>query len=472
MHNTEYIEQQTEEDLEFEITDLDPSDHVGSNTNSWLDTTLLAWQRLPLKRRRWRLASALGLLLLLAMLFSLNKASLSRPRSLLHSSSAASLATPSFPQQDGIACLTDAAWSPDSQFIAVLGYTQDCPQDEYVPGIVNLYNVHSHHLMKQLHPDEAIRRVLNGSLAFQGRPFGQQPPVSGNKAPALVLFYVHVTWSPDGQRLAFTFEIALRQPLLHGVVLMNSNDTNAQVLLQHQSASAPLYAEWDTQQTGSDPLNASPTAPSFTPAPPALAYHWSTGGTLVPETLLTDNQVPVAPQPGPIGSPDGNTSFTIWQPGLAHIISLGGSFRAYAWSTDFAAWSPGGRYLVDGIGLSGLVQPPGRLFPGYKAFIASRIMQAPLLPVHDATFLQVIQAATAIAWSPNGRLLAAYNARNIVDLYDCTNGRKLASLLIHSSYAAPPVGAIAMRWSPDGSRLLLSSVPWGLVYLWSPEQLS
>ncbi len=387
MHDTDYIEQQTAEDIEFEITDLDPSEHVGSNTTSWLDTRLLAWQRLPPRRRHWRLASALGVVLLLVTFVNLNKGAFSRPRSLLHSPAVVTLATPSFPQQDGIACLADAAWSPDSQFVAVLGYTQDCPQDEYVPGIVNLYNVHSHHLMKQLHPDEAIRRVLNGSLAFQGRPFGQQPPVSGNKAPALVLFYVHVTWSPDGRRLAFTFEIALRQPLLHGVVLMNSNDTNAQVLLQHQSASAPLYAEWDTQQTGSDPLNASPTAP----------------------------------QPGPIGSPDGNTSFTIWQPGLAHIISLGGSFRAYAWSTDFAAWSPGGRYLVDGIGLSGLVQPSGRLFPGYKAFITSRIVQAPLLPVHDATFLQVIQASTAIAWSPDGRILAAYSARNIVDLYDCTN---------------------------------------------------
>ncbi len=472
MHDTDYIEQQTEEDIELEITDLDQSDHVGSNTTCWLASKLLAWQRLPPRRRRWRLGSALGVLLLLVTFFGLNKGAFSRPISLLHSPAGAALATPSLLQQDGIACLADAAWSPDSQFIAVLGYTQNCPQDEYVPGIVNLYNVHSHHLMKQLHPDEAIRRVLNGSLASQGRPFGQQPPVSGNKAPALVLFYVHVIWSPDGQRLAFTFDIALRQPLLHGVVLMNSDDTNAQVLLQYQSASAPLNAEWDTQQTGSDPLNTSPTAPSFKPVPPALAYHWGTGGILVPETLLTDNQVPVAPQPGPVGSPDGNTSFTIWQPGLAHVISLGGSFRAYAWSTDFAAWSPGGRYLVDGIGLTGLVQPPGRLFPGYKAFIASRIVQAPLLPVHDATFLQVIQAATAIAWSPAGRILAAYTARNIVDLYDCTSGRKLASLLLHSSYAAPSVGAIAMRWSPDGSRLLLSSVPWGLVSLWSPEQLS
>ena len=176
MHDTDYIEQQTAEDIEFEITDLDPSEHVGSNTTSWLDTRLLAWQRLPPRRRHWRLASALGVVLLLVTFVNLNKGAFSRPRSLLHSPAVVTLATPSFPQQDGIACLADAAWSPDSQFVAVLGYTQDCPQDEYVPGIVNLYNVHSHHLMKQLHPDAAIMRVLYGSLVSRGDRLGNNLP--------------------------------------------------------------------------------------------------------------------------------------------------------------------------------------------------------------------------------------------------------------------------------------------------------
>ncbi len=87
MHDTDYIEQQTAEDIEFEITDLDPSEHVGSNTTSWLDTRLLAWQRLPPRRRHWRLASALGVVLLLVTFVNLNKGAFSRPRSLLHSRS-------------------------------------------------------------------------------------------------------------------------------------------------------------------------------------------------------------------------------------------------------------------------------------------------------------------------------------------------------------------------------------------------
>src|SRR5712692_3179246 len=208
MYDTDFIEQQTAEAIELEITDLDPSDHVGSTPTCWVSSKLLAWQGLSPRRRRFRLGSTVGLLLLLAMLFSLNKGAFSRPRSVLHPPAAASLATPSFPQQDGIACLADAEWSPDSQFIAVLGYTQDCPQDEYVPGIVNLYDVHSHHVIKQLHPDAAIERVLNGPPASAGRPFGPQPPVGGSGTPPLVLYYVHITWSPDGQRLAVTFELA------------------------------------------------------------------------------------------------------------------------------------------------------------------------------------------------------------------------------------------------------------------------
>ena len=93
--------------------------------------------------------------------------------------------------------------------------------------------------------------------------------------------------------------------------------------------------------------------------------------------------------------------------------------------------------------------------------------QAPLLPTHDASLLRVVDRATAIAWSPNGRLLAAYNAGNIVNLYKCADGRKLAFLHIDTKFAAPTVQAVVMRWSPDGSRLLLSSVSWGLVAIWN-----
>jgi len=143
----------------------------------------------------------------------------------------------------------------------------------------------------------------------------------------------------------------------------------------------------------------------------------------------------------------------------------------YTWSTDFVAWSPDGRYLVESIGVSGLLQPPGQPFPSRKALVASGLEQAPLLPIHDAVLLSVITSATSLAWSPNGRVLAAYSTGNIVTLYDCANGHKLATLHVHTTSPAPLAHAVVMRWSPNGAYLLLSSVPWGLISLWSVAHL-
>jgi len=143
----------------------------------------------------------------------------------------------------------------------------------------------------------------------------------------------------------------------------------------------------------------------------------------------------------------------------------------YTCSTDFAAWSPDGRYLVASIGVSGLLQPPGQLFPSRKALVNSGMEQAPLLPIHDEALLAVVERATALAWSPNGHILAAYAADNIVTLYECASGHKIASLHVPSTFPAPLAYAVVLRWSPDGSSLLLSSVPCGLISLWNTEHL-
>jgi WD40 repeat protein len=486
MNTPWHIEQKTtEEDVEIEITDLDLPDNTGNSTSSWFMSALLAWQRSPNKRRfkrYWHLASAPGILLLLVILCSLSHGfslpivssfgtalfSPARP-----SLAIAPLPAPPLPPQDGIACLADAAWSPDAHFIAVLGY-QDCPRGNYVLGLVNLYDVRSKHLVRQLKPDNVILPALNTAVSPPlRRSSGKQPPpdsAGGDTAPPIS--YGHVIWSPDDQRLAVTFELAAHQPSVHGVVLMNSDGERARVLLHHQHSSTRMYTEWDLDQVAST----SPSAPALKPLPPAVAYHWEGNGTLVPGILLTNTTVPAAPPlpPGPVGDPGGNTWFTIWQPGLAHFISLVDSsnvYSMYTWSTDFAAWSPDGRYLIDGIGLSGLLQPPGQLFPSHKALVASGVDQAPLLPIHDAVLLSVITSATAVSWSPNGRVLAAYSAGNIVNLYDCTNGHKLASWLVRTKAPAPLAHAIVLRWSPDGAYLLLSSVPWGLISLWSVAHL-
>ena len=142
-----HIEQEiAEEDGEVELTDLDPPGKTDNATSSWFRSALLAWQRSPNKRylkRYWRLASAPGIVLLLVLLCTLSHG-LSLPivnsfRMALFSPARPSLAlaplpAPPLPPHDGIACLADAAWSPDSHFIAVLGY-QDCPKGNYALGL-------------------------------------------------------------------------------------------------------------------------------------------------------------------------------------------------------------------------------------------------------------------------------------------------------------------------------------------------
>jgi hypothetical protein len=58
-----------------------------------------------------------------------------------------------------------------------------------------------------------------------------------------------------------------------------------------------------------------------------------------------------------------------------------------------------------------------------------------------------------------------------VSLYDCATGRRLATLPLPRAPISLLGVQAALRWSPDGSRLLLTSAQWGLAVLWGPDQL-
>lgn len=467
MHDAESTEQEkTAEDLEVEFTDLDLPDDTDSSKSLLLAFTLLNWQH-SLKRlhyrRYWRLVSTLSILLMLVVLFSLSN-ELSSPfvnsfSSAVFPSSQASPSLAALLQQENITCLKDAAWSTDSTLIAVLGYHKHCSEDDYPPDLLNLYDAHSRKLIAQLHPDAAIVHTLTSSVSFPQR----QPPV---------INYMHVIWSPDGHRIACTFNTVSVQPPVNGVVLMDRDGGHAQVLLQSQYTSASFYAEWDLARSRSVPFTSTQSNSSLMLLAPALAYHWGTNGTLVPDTPLTHTEMPAVPQPGPIGNPDGDPSFTIWQPGAVYMTAMTDSSHLFFWSASFAAWSPDGRYLVDGIAPFRLLWlPAGQLFPGSQVLAFAKENHVPLLLVSDRALQQVVETATALAWSPNGRLLAAFSSGKSVDLFDCTDGRRLASLVLESKNRTAPTGASVLRWSPDGTHLLFSNAIWALIgnsstFLW------
>src|SRR6185312_5758532 len=93
-------------------------------------------------------------------------------------------------------------------------------------------------------------------------------------------------------------------------------------------------------------------------------------------------------------------------------------------------------------------------------------------------------ATTAFAWSPDGKRLATIRilpgestvvlpGQYLVDIYDCATGKRLASLtpalrIASSSYS---MGGPLLRWSRDGSRLLIYDTVVDEATVWGPDKL-
>src|SRR5262249_37666412 len=124
----------------------------------------------------------------------------------------------------------------------------------------------------------------------------------------------------------------------------------------------------------------------------------------------------------PIGNPDGDPTFTIWQPGEADLLppltpdpTFPGVFM---FRTDFAAWSPANT-LVEPIELRGYLVPAPAPPPSPAQLAAAHLAGAPLLPLRDVALQTVFRTLRtagspgaesqriALAWRPDGKLLAA-----------------------------------------------------------------
>ena len=467
----------TEDDVQVEFIDLEeaPGPH---NKPPFLS------------RKRVQLITTSGIVLLVIILvlvlslsgnFSLLLAGLHlSPGSTPISSSRPSSPLPTLPapQQDGMACLINTAWSPDGTRFAVLGYSQRCPQTQYTyePGLVNLYDTHSTKLIAQVRPDATILSALRGhSSQFHG---------TAN------ILYDSVLWSPDGQQMAVTFSaFSSDQPAAIGLLLMPTHGKPKVLLWQiQQVAPFTFYLIWDLTQGkptmeiyGQENGNFLQNGVNISPAP---AYRWGTDGSLILEEQAGSVNATTS-SCGPIGNPSGDTTFTPWQPGQAAYITQLPTGPAhtpgvYVWNTSFIAWSPEGRYLADKLSTSGLLVLPGQPLPSQQTLVDLGADQLSMLTLRDQAIKKILDGPTSsstssdsgiFAWRPDGHVLAVYNSSN-VDLYNCATGEKLASLIPHGGI---PIGLEGngniLRWSPDGSHLLLSSMIWGIVSLWGPGQL-
>ena len=485
-----------QDDSEVEIVDLDLPGETWSSASLLLASRFLVWQR-TLNRRRVRLVTATGILFLVALVLLLNM-HISIPISfsiIPHNNNTAQYVAqappvnikPSmvgFPREDGFACVNNVAWSPDSKYIAFIGYQKDCAQGNqmYERGLVAVYDALSAKLVRQLSPDEAILQA-----------FHKQFPATHD---ALVINYASILWSPDGKNLALTFNLGF--PLLagpgkfFGVMLIPDGSGNAQVLLHFQKVSS-LPVEWDLQRhkaINNSPISSlQPFVSAGTAISPIFTYRWGTNGALIPSLFRRYRLVILRSQLdesqfGSVGDPDGGRSFTIWQPGMSTLNTQNGGRSTdvpgiYTWNTLFVAWSPDGRYLLDGFFLEGRLQLLDQPLPSRQTLADLHLQQLPVLKVRDMALQHLLLTLSAsssnvlVSWHPDGFVLAAYNYQiGDLDLFSCMTGYEIASLLLPSPFANFVLGGTTiMRWSPDGSRLLLFDPQLGMTLIWQASHL-
>ncbi|HEU5383424.1 MAG TPA: hypothetical protein VFV38_49110 [Ktedonobacteraceae bacterium] len=464
--------------FEVEITDLEAPERASNALSARLGLMLLRWQRAEPRRRRWRGSSLMVCLTLLLLVILLAPSTgftalleahwlLARVQQPLAVNNIQTART-SLNASNEILCPVETAWTPDSAFVALLGYTQPCTQETYIPAQVDLYSRASNGaLLRPLahwQPDEDILRALQHApdVSPRTRALLSRKPFAGPRgqgsSPAIE--YLQMLWSPDTMRLALSFVVVTSIKAYTGVFVANRDGKKAQILLHPEPAgydprqAAPLM--WDLQHGQATPL---------TSLAPALAYTWDARDLLVPAMPLPAQTNLAAYANSPGGNPDGGRSFTIWQPGRPIILSFMHTPGAYLWSTRFAAWSPDGRYLVTNFSFSGLMEPPGQAVLPAKTLAALNAASFPRIPPHDPALIPSASSALTVAWNPANTRLAVYTLAGVVAIYNCQTGQLLRTL--KPSQTHPLSGTTTLlNWSPDGRSLLLTSSQWGLITLW------
>ncbi|HVB25484.1 MAG TPA: hypothetical protein VNG51_26340 [Ktedonobacteraceae bacterium] len=479
----------TNENLDVEMSDLNvPGSENLVNNHKRSVTTRATSSSLPkslfLRRKSVLLVCTsvcfmIGVIILasLSNVFSFISTSLLHPDAVIQAPYNTINATPTVFQQDGLACTINAAWSPDSKRVAVLGYSQNCTLDHYQTSLVNIYDVSTNKRLTQTHPDTAIISK-----------FRKLHP-EANDAPVIV--YNHVCWSPDGSEMALSFFLSLLPnpavPAMDGILLIKEQGEQTVLLRPLSKNGIPnTYITWDLERgvsfQGNKPFPPFPPYLGFDIAP-AQAYSWKAGGLLA-DNPLVDKGGQLRNRVSPIGNPISGPFFTPWQSGrVSGNPAAENGKGSYMWQTSFAAWSPDERYFTD-------IYTGGQLLPADQSSSSQQgpgkqgSNQIPTLIMHDRALELLIhmnaqQAAKAqkefvlpiISWRPDGRILAVYKDGQ-VDLYDCLSGQKIKALLPHGSIPVNLLeGSDTLSWSPNGTYLLLSSSTWGVINLWGPDQL-
>ncbi|HEY7342168.1 MAG TPA: hypothetical protein VH591_14915 [Ktedonobacterales bacterium] len=410
----------------------------------------LTEQPLTTRQKVWRIGGITLTLALVVTLFGQSLASL-----------AGDAWNRAFPPPPGplATCLHDAAWSPSGSRLAVLGYTGNCGETmERLSGVLDIYDGTGQRRIRQI----ALDTLLEPAETTLAHAFDTDHIALGQ-----------VLWLNGEKQLAVTFSLPPRTgsgqtTTQFGIIVIDPSSANThpnvefEEILNRYGTSYPIPGislVWDLA-TGHSRMIASATQYFYENALPlAYQYAWA-AQTIDPSNLATTL----------IGNPQGDPSFALWQAGWLTGLSptdarnpgTNGDAHVF-FQTNFASVSPDGRFVMAPIAMQTLVAPH---LAGQSQPQPANHGELPIVLTRDQAFLKILQSIptntaaepiTYIAWRPDGKQVATFNLKDDqkVNIYDCASGRLLKAV------AEPPQPSTfsgilsALRWSPDGKRLML-----------------
>ena len=379
-----------------------------------------------------------------------------------------------------------AAWSPDSTLLAVEGMTGCGPSDGNQADVIILYDARTGKITQTLHPDALVYgdQAVTNAVDAARQALGY---TGGSTTASDSLWYSPVTWTPDGRTLLLTFSVSVPPPdsgvseNVNGLMQMGTTPASqTRLWLDKVTYQQNGFVErWDLMK-GTSALIPQPK--------PATAYRWQSDGTLAPVTADVS-----------VGTPDGGSTFSIWQPGsLSYFTFMSAPSPSTAISTDQhrIEWganvypiSPDGRYFYSYFPDMGIVTPPST---------GAAVPNLPPLKPHDQALLAQAQRMTqttpsqdvvmyALAWRPDGRRMASLEFDEAigpaatpvrprsytVSIYDTATGKVIGHVTVALKKPDQPqsTSPLYLSWSPDGKRLMLSGGVGEAITIWEPGAL-
>lgn len=391
-------------------------------------------------------------------------------------------------------CPSGAAFSSDGAELAVIGSTRSCHAAPYGESSFNghvlaLYDAHLGTLQRTIRLDPLV---------------GVEPYAPRAAQRIAAIRYVGLGWGPGNRKFAVaysTFDSADDVSFEHvsgsGLLLIDTTSGAAEVTRGDAGFFSPTgaatgYPVWNLDQH-------TVSAPAASAA--GLTYSWTTSGAVQPVTPLENrplSQLPVsAGAKYPIGEPDGDSTFTIWQPGVLlgpGIVNAGPGRDAFV--TAFPTWPVNGAFatlMLAGAAIPASAPDTSQASVAQSPFDAPPEVPLPAalppVPARDAALASVtaeigVAGWALVAWNPAGSLLASINCGDphgpTLEVRSTATGDIVGTARVPlpggdpgcRDFSAPetlgvyPAPDEVLRWSPDGRTLLVADERASTLSLW------